>query len=377
MKMTTRHSRRGITLIELLIVIAIVSMLTALTAGAVFRVRESQEKGFTETTLRKLATVLDQHWKAVGDGAKKEYDSLPADVKQNLITLADNSTTAPKPHPRRDDRARLLYVKFRLKQEFPISFAQVLTQGTTTETTARTVLGPDRIAGASTPTYLRVTSATVTNPSTSAKANVNTTAKPSYLTAVFGSTVNPANESSILLAMALQQSRSGLPTISLEQLVGSRYLANENGFTYLIDAWGNPLQFYIFPAYDLGTGTSTSDLDIERTTTPFDISKERQDSQDPERLLLHPSYSKWTPPTINGQHPFETLLHRQIQPPVSPALGQAVNRRMVPIIVSYGLDSDLGGLTPAAGNTEMVLTGSGALDNIYSHRLRQTAARGD
>src|SRR5262245_49933856 len=139
MRMTIRHSRRGITLIEMLMVIAIVSMLAALTAGAVFTIRDTQEKEHTEPTIRKLASKLDKHWKAVPDSANKDYDALPNDIKQNLIALADNATnspTTPKPHPRRDARARLLYLKFRLKQEFPTSFTEVaITTGQTTEST--------------------------------------------------------------------------------------------------------------------------------------------------------------------------------------------------------------------------------------------------
>ncbi len=370
MTMTTRQVRRGMTLIELLIVMAIISMLAALTAGAVFRIKETQEKSFTETTLRKLGSILDQHWKAVVDSAKQEYNSLPNDIKQNLIVLADNTTAGPgqpKPHPRRDDRARLLYIKFRLKQEFPVAFSQVLTEGTTP--TGATVIGPDRMASPS-PLFLK--SSTTTDGS-----GKLFTAKPTYFNAVYRKALPPQErEASILLVMALEQPRGNLPSLPLEQVVGSRFIADEGGYRYLIDAWGSPLQFFIFPAYPLGSGTSTTDLDILREKSgTFDIAKENQDPQDPERLLLGPTYSGWTGSTV-----FTTLLHPQFAPPPKlpePAIGMVINRRMVPIIVSTGPDRDLGGNVPANNNAAMILTGPGAYDNIYSYRLRQTGARGD
>src|SRR5205085_2809037 len=124
---TTRNAnaRRGQTLIELVIVITILALLMSLVAGAVFRVRESQEQRFTEATLQKLGSLLEQHWRVTIDTARKQYDTLPKEIKQNLIKLADNPPSPGiPPQARRDDRARLIYVKFLLQQEFPTSFAK-------------------------------------------------------------------------------------------------------------------------------------------------------------------------------------------------------------------------------------------------------------
>ena len=71
MRNTMRHSRRGVTVLELLIVIGIISMLGAMTAGAMFKLKTQQEATATETTIKKLASILDQHWKAVVDSAQK------------------------------------------------------------------------------------------------------------------------------------------------------------------------------------------------------------------------------------------------------------------------------------------------------------------
>ena len=98
----TRTTRRGFTAIELLIVVAIIGLLAAMTAGAVFRTLRSQDASYTEATLTKLASLLENHWSAVVDAAKRDYDSLPAPSKQALVTLGDNNITQqPQPHPRR------------------------------------------------------------------------------------------------------------------------------------------------------------------------------------------------------------------------------------------------------------------------------------
>lgn len=327
----THTARSGYTAVEILIVVTILGILAALVTGAVVRVIGSSEKGATETTLTKLASLLDVHWKATIDSARKEYDSLPAGIKQALLTLADNQTasaTTPVPHPRRDDRARLIYVKLRLKQEFPTSFAVALNPA---------------------PGYL---------PAQSLPPLPGTfTGKPAYVKAVYGKTnaLGLDKQSSAMLAMAFQQSRAGSAPVALEQVVGATFLRTEAGFTYIIDSWGKPLQFYPFPTAPVAT---VSDL-------------VGSDPQDPEGLLAPLVKSRWL-----ASPGFIALLHPQTD-----------NRRLIPVIVSSGPDGLLGGspLPPtfptdggfAAADTTMNLSRPEAQDNIFSHRLRQSGARGD
>ncbi|MBX7104456.1 MAG: prepilin-type N-terminal cleavage/methylation domain-containing protein [Gemmataceae bacterium] len=314
-----RLRRSGFTAIELLIVVTILGIIAALTAGAVVRVMASAEKSATETTLTKLASVLDIHWKAVIDSAKKEYDGLPSGIKANLLALADNQANTPatpKPHPRRDDRARLLYVKFRLKQEFPTSFA------------AAADPAPNYLPAQSVPPIAGLY-----------------TGKPAYIKAINGKTIGLGKESAALLVLALQQSRAGVASTPIEQLVGGSFLRQENGLSYLVDSWGSPLQLFIFPT---AATAGTTDLNAGN------------DPQDPEGLLKTVAVSKWQALPI-----FATLLHPQID-----------SRRLVPVIVSAGPDRLLGG-SGSQSNPTMNLTSPDADDNIYSYRLRQSGARGD
>jgi len=350
-----------------------------LAAAGVVRVRASSLRSATEATLTKLASLLDVQWKAVLDSAKAEYDGLPSNIKQGLLELANNPTnpvTQPQPQPRQADRARLLYIKFRLKQEFPTSFAVAINPGVVT-------------VGNTTRTYLP---ATVIN-------NVSVTGKTAYVRAVYGKPDNAQTQpiqSSALLLLALEQSRGANPTTAIESVIGSTYVKTDpvTGLRYIVDSWDNPLQFFAFPAYPFGQGPSTTDLDVKLNVptngSVLDALKtQSNDPQDPEGLLLDKAFyssvlaNQWTP-NFNGQ-PLNIgtpqnapPLHAQINPQVVSTNPKVyLMRRLVPVIASAGPDGLLGG-NVAAINPMMALPGNpDSFDNLYSFRLRQTGGWGD
>lgn len=120
--MTMRLHRRGaFTLLELIVVIGIIVLLLSLTAGAVFRVRESQlEKNSTET-VRKIDIQFQRQWKAVFDAVNKE--PIPPAVKE-----ATRDSVSGQYDP---VRARAMHTRLRMRQEFPQNFGEVLDKYTT------------------------------------------------------------------------------------------------------------------------------------------------------------------------------------------------------------------------------------------------------
>jgi prepilin-type N-terminal cleavage/methylation domain-containing protein len=419
------NGRAGFTAIEILIVVAIIALLMSIAAGALIRVKAASERTATETTLTKLASILDRHWKAVIDAAKKEYDGLPTPIKQNLITLADNQAntpTTPKPHPRRDDRARLLYVKYRLKQEFPASFDEAIdpdpTCGGFLPPTGPAPAIPNRptsIPGVrpanstGKPAYVKFVSdfyAQANSPVAQGVSWLNMTLYPS-----------PRYQSAILLVLALEQDRQGVPRANLDQEIGTTFIASgrqDSGSPapplsnpiqlarHLVDSWGNPLQLFIFPSYPIGHNASTTDLDVAFTITANPRLTNNQalreklqsgggpDPLDPEGLLLDSSISAWAPPAFPTLRPGVLVLpHLQFAPPPPVANGTQLTftlRKMTPTIVSAGPDGLIGKKSPsatfdngcAAINPQMeFLNSTDCFDNIYSFRLRQTAAKGD
>src|SRR5262245_25378706 len=70
---TTPRPRAGFTLLELLVVIALVTLLLAVAVGTYFRVRGTAEKRVTEVMTEKIALALDQHVKAIVEQAREEF----------------------------------------------------------------------------------------------------------------------------------------------------------------------------------------------------------------------------------------------------------------------------------------------------------------
>src|SRR4051794_620011 len=98
--------RFAFTMVELLIVIAIMAVLVALTASAVSQVASAQQKSVTDHLLTRLSSELTGQWTPVVDQARQ--DSVPPQI----TALAGND-------PR---RARVLWIKLRLRKEFPVNF---------------------------------------------------------------------------------------------------------------------------------------------------------------------------------------------------------------------------------------------------------------
>ena len=214
-------SRAAFTLIELLIVIAIIALLVTLSVAAVFRTLASQQARATEATLEKVASVLDRQVKAVVDEAKGE--AVPPSV---FTQLAGNDAR----------RARVIWIKLRLKQEFPTSYAEAHNPA---------------------PGYLAGKNAYKVLP---AAAN------------------DPATESSACLLLALTQSRRGV-TWDADQSLGAGCTRDTDGdgAREIIDAWGTALYFVRWP-------TTNPDLN------PNGLTPGINDNQDPDGLLSDPSW---------------------------------------------------------------------------------------
>src|SRR5262245_9518072 len=180
--LTARTARRaGFTLIELLIVMALIGVLASLTIGAVFKLREAQMKNFTETTVQKLASALEQQWKAAIDQIKE--DAPPDPVARSPLGLAQPTIGDVAVYDTR--RSRVIFKKLRLRGEFPTTFAEALAPS----------------AGF----Y-----GTPVKP------------KPTYVTALAGvnpNAVPPDMQAAVLLFLALGQSRRGMAAFKAEELV--------------------------------------------------------------------------------------------------------------------------------------------------------------
>jgi type II secretory pathway pseudopilin PulG len=357
MRFAPRYYRRtAFTIVELLVVISIIVVLGALSLSAVFSVRESQVKNATETTVQKLASALDQQWKATMD---QIYEETPAPWAVNLST---NGTTR-SPDLR---RTRALYIKGRLRQEFPINFAQAIPDPQSPVITGSSP--PKRQAF--NPFFLSVSDGVPLKP-TYAQALQDATGAYFVI-----SSPEPDWTSSAMLYLILSQGRRGQAAFDPSALVEPSAIQSRtfNGKTFqiFVDAWGNPIRFFAFP-------TGNDEINSEpyvRTSTPNSTPPPQtipylaaRDDQDPEDTLMS---SAWFATFRND---FKLKLH-DLPPPWDPSQPLVTPaRHLIPVVASAGKDV-LWGIDLKT----MLIIQSQAdqqQDNIYSYRLRRFGGRGD
>jgi prepilin-type N-terminal cleavage/methylation domain-containing protein len=328
------NRRAAFTLIELLVVMAILATLATLAISAVFTLRESQMKNFTETTVSKLASALDQQWKAAVDQINDEIASPPA---SNALWNWSLVTAGGDPR-----RARVIYTKARLKQEFPVTFYQAVYPFANYQ--GQIVI----------PAVALQPKSTYKNALAAAGVSLPAPVAPPATASV----ALPADyESSALLFLALTQGRRGMAAFNPDEHISPTSVQTRGNLKVFVDSWGNPLRYYSFPYYN-----------AELTGT---------DAQDPENTLLASTWPAAQKSQFTGTSTIPTAIH---------PLDAGTPRMLIPVIASAGRDGDFGDapVPPASNTTDnflgkiyMKFVTSGANDNIYSYRLRKFGARGD
>lgn len=241
MKMQTTR-RTGFTLIELLVVLGIISLLLALTAGAVFRYRQTSMEKDTAIEMRKINIGLDQQWKAARDRIMME--TIPPAVVE--------ATTSPNGLPD-NARAKALHLRLRLRQEFP-------------------------------QTYDEARNGILVGPAPSPQTGVTYFYAPKdlYLIEIglVGNDPRPGYEGAVLLMLALKQGRGGIQfnAESIGGVVTEDVAGRPQKF--FVDAWGHPITLR------RAAGDGETDVLTELSAPPFAPANGYKDLLDPEGRLL-------------------------------------------------------------------------------------------
>jgi prepilin-type N-terminal cleavage/methylation domain-containing protein len=290
-----RPRRAAFTLVELLVVIAIIAVLISLSAAAVLRVLGVQQSSNTKTVLTTLESRLQKQWSAASERFRKE----PLPPKDPVLAGVYNNVVLPNLAGGDPQRARVIWVKLRLKQEFPETINEAL------------------------------------NPAPMPPLDQY----PNGLTAGYGFTVNntyPNNgapapqpwESSAMLLAALTRGEGGNQLTPADLGVSTNI--KEFGPTFnpqlptisaLVDGWGKPLAFCRWPAGSpqLNPGGAQPG--------------NKNDAGDPTGLLTSPSWLN-----SQGATTFQQVCHPL---PKAAANGEPQSYRLVPLVVSPGQDGNL------------------------------------
>jgi prepilin-type N-terminal cleavage/methylation domain-containing protein len=205
---TSSLKRGGFTIIELLIVVAIIAVLLGLGIGAAFKVVDAQRVATTEDLLRTVDKTLHTHWKAVVDDAKKEEPS-PA-----VKALAGD-----------ENRAKVLWIKLRLAEAFPQSYGEV-----NLAVTGQGIYGSNASGQPWIEPERRKYMATYYNTIKLAK----------------GAGASAQSQASACLLMALSVSRGGTK-LDQAHLANSISDSDNDTIKEILDAWGKPISFERFP----------------------------------------------------------------------------------------------------------------------------------
>ncbi len=347
--------RSGFTLIELLSVIAIITILAALSVGAYFRVRVSQQEHATEVTLTKIQSELDSQMRALFDQCKDDFrnNTIPAGV----TNLAGESGVTNR-------RSLVIWTKLRMKWDFPQSFWEAQSWPATLAQNGSIAM-PGSAPLYMKPAYQRALVANNGQPFVAAPP----AASPSL-----ANTIRQHQESAVMLYLALTQGRRGNTAFNPNEHIGPQAIAqitlndangNPGTFNVFVDSWGNPISFIRWPF-----GGSWSDLN-QLPLAPVNSAGQPVDPQDPERSLQD---TDWFSARISAGGPtfsstFTALLgHPLSTPPANPL-------NLMPVVFSWGRDGLPGvlpdfSIDPAPGSLPTNEPAGSDSDNVYAYRLK-------
>lgn len=319
------RARRGLTLIEILVVLGILGVLAALTVTVVLPLFGTSYEQNTRVLLQKVDKALQQRWTEVLK--KADQTTVPDYV---LKSMAGGDAY----------RARVIWKKLLLKQYFPVSYKEAVYPAELYPT------GQDTSLASSLPSLYRTRMQ---------QAGIN----------VAGINVNDPTppgpeQASACLLMALTRGDKG-QRFDPEEAFGAGSLRQPStGLPYIVDGWGEPIAFFRW--------TTSDNPEVYAEASRRGVSGQKLDPEDPQGTLLNPSWALSTMP--NYRQLFEGVCHPSFDPNQSNLSSnppRLVAYFTIPTLVSAGADQKMG---LELKQYMKLQANRDAEDNIYSFTLR-------
>lgn len=219
---------KAFTLVELMVVIAIILVLMAASVGVVFKFLSSQKQAATQRTVDQVNSAIERVLKNIRTRAHTDFASTPLKslaslIGTNLMTSPNNYIGIREP-ARRDE---MVYVNFQIARAFPLNFNAI---GASKITTAFVPLVNPASSNGINQSFNVPIAGVV-------PANSNLAVIPSIFQASKSISGTPSAEiqNSACLLMALEANPDGLKgenlgsAIMTDTATGARYLATGDG----------------------------------------------------------------------------------------------------------------------------------------------------
>lgn len=120
------NKRIGFTLVEVLVVVAIIAILAAVSAGVVIKFFGAQKNNTTENTVKLLQTAIDRVVNNIHRRSQQDFNILPAAKKLEYKTIADSLVTANVIGVREPARSQMVvYQNIQLFRNFPKNITEI------------------------------------------------------------------------------------------------------------------------------------------------------------------------------------------------------------------------------------------------------------
>ncbi len=337
----TQHrpgARGGFTLIEILVVIAIIAIIMGLVTAAVFKGIVWIEGRNTERTIQKLTEKMTKQQQDI-IAIMRQPDALVTDP----TALSYYPWAAPTGGASGVRIGQVIYAKFLTKVMFPMNYAEIKQN--------ITVFGndPGHLGK-----YARYYYTELRKLNTHPNNFLNPPNPTSY---------NPATESGACLAMIYGRFAAPDDSLTPAELKDT----DGDGVKEMCDAWDTPLVFFRWPTYD------------RLVENAFPPDRRLKDDQDPEGLIDRrntrgQSWYQYQQQFPNAQFPnsvsFENALHLIGNP--ADGNGQPSPIYAPIVIVSAGIDQKFGIPVPTttAPAPMQIVNVTDAADNLYSYQIR-------